>query len=66
MAQEEVERAVRSLKLKKVLGIDSILMETWRYGEEAVKKGSMEIIRKIWKEGTIPENWKKSIIIPIA
>lgn len=51
--------------MKKAIGADGISMEAWRYGENAVKKGLIEVIGKVWKEGQIPADWRKSIIAPL-
>lgn len=40
-------------------------METWRFGEEAVKRDLSELTRKVWKEERIPQKWRKSIIVSL-
>jgi len=40
-------------------------MEAWRYGSVEVKKGSIELLRKAWTKSNLPEDWKKSIIVPL-
>lgn len=53
------------MKMNKAAGIDGIHMEAWRYGEKEIKKGLEELLRRIWKEGHIPKNWKSSTIVPL-
>lgn len=53
------------MKMNKAAGIDGIHMEAWRYGDKEIKKGLEELLRRIWKEGHIPENWKSSTIVPL-
>jgi len=67
LEDEEIERAMKKIKLKKAIRIDGVPMEAWRYGEKAVREGLKEIltIRMVWKEGNIPEDWRKSIIVPL-
>ncbi|XP_020285268.1 golgin subfamily A member 6-like protein 6 [Pseudomyrmex gracilis] len=63
--EEEIIKVVRKAKMKKAAGIDGIPMEAWRYGGEAVKKGLTEMIEEVWKRMKIPEEWRKSIVVPI-
>ena len=65
LEEEEIGKAVLRLKLGKAVGIDSIPMEAWRFGGEAIKKGLVEVIRKVWKKGILPEEWRKSIVVPL-
>ncbi|XP_029676802.1 uncharacterized protein LOC115243745 [Formica exsecta] len=65
LEEEEIGKAVRKLKMKKAVGVDGIPIEAWKFGEGAVKKGLVEILRQIWKEGYIPKDWKMSIIVPL-
>lgn len=48
------------MKKKKAPGIDGIPMEAWMYEGAVVKEGIVELLQKIWKEGNIPEDWKKA------
>lgn len=63
--EEEIGKAVMKLKVGKAVGTDGIPLEAWRYGGEAIKKGLIEVIRKAWRDGVIPEEWRKSIIVPL-
>lgn len=65
LEDEEIYRAAKKMKLKKAAGKDKIPMEAWMYGGKAIKEGLMEVIRRVWKEGEMPEDWKESIIVPL-
>lgn len=64
LEEEEIAKAVTKIKMKKA-GTDGIHMQAWRYGEEEIKNRLVEVLRKIWTEGQIPEEWKTNIIIPL-
>lgn len=65
LGEEEIRQAMMKLKLKKAAGIDGIPMEAWRFAGAMVKKGLVDILQQIWKEGEIPGDWKKSVIVPL-
>lgn len=65
LEEEEIYAAVRKMKLKKAAGIDGIPMEAWRFGGEAIKKGFLDLIKRIWKDESIPAEQRKSIIVPL-
>lgn len=53
------------MKLKKASGVDGILIEAWKYGGEAVRKCLKKTIKRCWRKKRIPEEWNKSIIVPL-
>lgn len=57
LEEEKIRNAVIKIKMGKIAGIDGIPMEAWKYGGEAIKKGLIEIIKKVWKEGQILSVW---------
>lgn len=63
--EEEIRDAIRKLKKRKAVGVDGIPMEAWKFGGDVVRKGLVELMRQIWKEGYIPKNWRMSIIVPL-
>ncbi|XP_029155674.1 uncharacterized protein LOC114928591 [Nylanderia fulva] len=65
LEEEEILRAIRKMKLKKATGIDGIPMEAWIYGGKVIEKGLVTLLRRIWKEGVIPEDWRKGLIVPL-
>lgn len=63
LGEEKIAKAVTKIKMKKAAGTDGIHMEAWRYGGKEIKNGLVEVLRKIWTKGQIPEEWKTSIIL---
>lgn len=65
LKEEEIDEALRRMKLKKTCGCDGIPMEAWKYAGSGLKKGMIMLLKQIWKEEVIPEDWKRSIIVPL-
>lgn len=61
----EVEKAIRSLKSHKSPGSDGITAEMLQAGGEQLTRQIHNLCNKAWHEGTIPEEWSKSILVPI-
>ncbi|KAI5697940.1 hypothetical protein M8J77_019127 [Diaphorina citri] len=56
--------ALRSMKNGKATGPDGIPVEAWKsLGDEGVDV--LTSMMKIFKEETIPEEWRESVIVPI-
>lgn len=43
----EIRKALRSMKLKKVVGVDGIPMEVWKYAGEELWKEVISLMKKI-------------------
>jgi len=65
LEDKEIRRAINKLKLKKAAGTDGIPMEAWKYAGESLSKELTEMIRAVWQQGTIPKDWKTSIVTPL-
>jgi len=63
--REEFDKALKNLKNKKAAGIDGIQAELWKEAGEKVKNRLFQITRDIYVTGEMPEDYIKSIIIPI-
>ncbi|XP_024873965.1 uncharacterized protein LOC112455963 [Temnothorax curvispinosus] len=63
--EEEIEKAIKRMKRNKATGIDGIPMEAWMYGGGSVKRKLVDLLKHIWREGELPEDWKTSIIVPL-
>lgn len=63
--EEEVCRAVKAMRKDKAAGKDGIQMEAYIYGGTTIREGVVDLMKQIWGENRIPEEWKSSIIIPI-
>ncbi|CAF3334890.1 unnamed protein product [Rotaria socialis] len=61
----EVEEAIRTLKKNKSPGSDGTAAEMLQTGCEALARQIHELSNRAWYEGTIPEEWEKSILVPI-
>ena len=65
LEEHEVTEVIRGMKKNKAVGVDGIPMEAWMYGGDAVRKGLMEVLKQVWREGYIPKDWRSSIIVPL-
>jgi hypothetical protein len=65
LTMEEVKKAIYKMKNNKSPGIDTIPSELIKLSGESLMKQIYELIRKIWAQEKIPDEWKRSIICPI-
>jgi len=65
LEEEEIRRAIKKMKMKKVAGIDGIPMEAWRYAGKELWMDLVKLIKDIWKKGTLPKDWRKSVVVPL-
>ena len=56
--------AIEKLKSHKSPGIDQILAELIKAGGRTIRGEIHKRIISIWNKGELPEEWKKSIIVP--
>lgn len=63
LEEEEIGKAV--VKLKKAAGMDEIPMEAWRFGGHTIKNGLTDVLKMVWRNGVIPEDWNSSVVVPI-
>ena len=61
----EVELAIKKLKSHKSPGIDQIPAELIKAGGRTLRCAIHKLIISIWNKKELPEEWKKSIIVPI-
>jgi hypothetical protein len=61
---EDVKKAIRNLKNKKVAGTDGIHPALIKYGGNKLLNRMYELVRQIWEKEKIPEKWKKTIPVP--
>ena len=62
---EDVKEAIRNLQNNKVARTDGIYLELIKYGGNKLMNRTYELVRQIWEEERIPEEWKETIIVPI-
>lgn len=65
LEEEEIMTAVRKMKLKKAVGVDGIPMEAWRYAGVGLRRKFVDLLMLIWKCGSLPRDWRKSIVVPL-
>ena len=61
----EVKWALRSITMNKASGVDGIPVEVFQILEDDAVKVLHSICQQIWKSQQWPEDWKKSVFIPI-
>ena len=61
----EVEGAVDTLKRNKSPGSDGITAELLQAGGEQLARQMLKLCNKAWEEGTISDEWGKSILVPL-
>ena len=61
----EVEAEIRKLRNFKAPGTDNIPGELFKNGSNALYMEMHELIRRIWDDEELPEEWKTSILCPI-
>ncbi len=65
IGRSEVEKVVARFKCGKATGMDGITAEMLKYGGDAVAEWMLLICERAWKEGEVPDDWKKAIIVPL-
>ncbi|KAL1446641.1 hypothetical protein WDU94_003506 [Cyamophila willieti] len=62
---EEVSKIIEEMKKNKAPGEDGINMEIIKAGGLEIANTIYELIKEIWNEKTIPNEWTEAIVIPI-
>jgi len=62
LTTEDVKKAMINLKNNKAAGTDGIYPEFKKYGGNKPLNRIYELVRQIWEEERIPEEWKETII----
>ena len=65
VSEREVEDAVKKLKNGKAAGIDSITAELLKADVKYTSVKVKKLIDMIWRQETVPKNWKKGLIVKI-
>ena len=63
--QDEVGKAIRSLKSSSAPGEDGISAALWKAGGAAARCRLTAIIANIWSSSSFPSDWKTSVVIPL-
>lgn len=62
---EEVVEAIHELKNNKAAGADNVAGELLRHGGPDLWERLHNIISRIWREETLPDDWKIGLLVPI-
>ena len=62
---EDVKKTMTNLKNNKMAGTDGIHPELIKYRGNKLLNRIYELVRQIWEEDRIPEEWKETIIVLI-
>jgi len=62
---EDMKKVVRNLKYNKTAGTDGLHLELIKYGGNKLLSRIYELVRQIWEEERILDEWKETIIVPI-
>ena len=63
--KEELRRSVRRLKMTKAPSICRIVQEMDKAGGEVMVEWMVKMFNLVWREGVVPGDWIKAVIIPI-
>ncbi len=61
----EVEKAIAKIKCGKAAGIDGISPEMVKRVRDAVVEWMTMICDLAWRQGVVPDEWKKAVIVPL-
>ncbi len=61
----EVEKAIGEIKCGKAAGIEGITPEMVKHGGDAVVEWMTMIFDLAWRQGELPDEWKKAVIVPL-
>eukprot|EP00662_Eupelagonemidae_sp_cell21_P057910 gene57910-biopygen33110 len=64
-SDDEVFRAIRSLKRKKAAGADGIVAELLQMGGPALHERIATFVRLVWEHGEVPKEWRDAVLITI-
>ncbi|XP_067143710.1 uncharacterized protein [Centruroides vittatus] len=65
LAEKKWESVFRKMKMRKAVDTDRIPVEAWRgLGKEGIDI-LWDLMKKLWQQERIPDEWRKSIPVPI-
>ena len=65
ISEEEVAAAIKGLKIGKAAGPTGVVSEMMKESGGFSTRWMTDLINNIVKEGCIPDNWRKSILVPV-
>ena len=65
ISEEEVAEAIKGLKIRKAAGPTGVVSEMMKVVGGFGLRGMTDLINNIVKEGCIPDDWRKSILVSV-
>ena len=65
ISKAEIKSAIKSLRIGKVAGVDSIPPEAIRVGGEVSMEALHSLLNKIWRQEEIPDEWRKGLLVKL-
>ena len=65
ISREEVKKAIESMKKGKAAGCSGLPIDLIKHLGESGVDMMHELLKRVWEEEQMPEEWKKSEIVPI-
>ena len=65
ISEEEVAAAIKGLKIGKAAGPTGVVSEMMKAAGGFGSRWMTDLINNIVKEGCIPDDWRKSILVPV-
>ena len=66
ISEEEVAVAIKGLKIGKAAGLTGMVSEMLKVAGGFGSRWMTDLINNIGKEGCIPDDWRKSILVPVC
>ena len=66
ISEEEVAAAIKGLKIGKAAGPTGVVSEMMKAAGGFGSRWMTDLINNIVKEGCIPDDWRKSILVPVC
>lgn len=64
-SKEEILETIDKMKNGKAPGVDGIEMELIKHGGEVLRERICDIIRKVWEEERMPEEWSEGEVVVV-
>ena len=65
ISREDVKKTIESMKKGKAAGCSGLPIDLIKHLWESGVDMMHEIVKRVWEEEQMPEEWKKSTIVPI-
>ena len=65
ISEEEVAAAIKGLKIGKAAGPTGVVSEMMNAAGGFGSRWMTDLINNLVKEGCIPDDWRKSILVPV-